>query len=441
MQGAPPAQFFLPLIGGALALLCLWRVYVLGRRRLLVENLPTCKTTGVFIGLVELKGTAESEEPLVSYLAGQKCVHYTWSVQEHWSRTVTETYRDSKGNTRTRTRRESGWKTVANGGESISFYLQDDEGVVLVRPEGANIEPLKVFSETCGRLDPLYYGKGPPGAVMHSDHRRMFVEQAIPLHAPLYVMGQSRERKDIVAPEIAADKHAPMFLISTRTEEQVRSRLGWGCRGWTIFGLILCVAGLIISDKVGQVDPANRVMVYVLVALVFGGTAALGWLWLAYNGLVDLRQRVNQAWSQVDVQLKRRFDLIPNLMNVVTAARDHEANLQTELAEMRTQLTATPPGESGADYHGVKQTLIAIAERYPELMADTSFVMLQENLTDTEERIALARGYFNEIATHFNTRLEVVPERFVARMARMKPRTLMAAKAFERAPVKVELAN
>jgi hypothetical protein len=254
-------------------------------------------------------------------------------------------------------------------------------------------------------------------------------------------MGQSRERKDIVAPEIAADKLAPMFLISTRTEEQVRSRLGWGCRGWTIFGLILCVAGLIISDKVGQVDPANRVMVYVLAALVFGGTAALGWLWLAYNGLVDLRQRVNQAWSQVDVQLKRRFDLIPNLMNVVTAARDHEANLQTELAEMRTQLTATPPGESGADYHGVKQTLIAIAERYPELMADTSFVMLQENLTDTEERIALARGYFNEIATHFNTRLEVVPERFVARMARMKPRTLMAAKAFERAPVKVELAN
>ena len=87
---------FLPLLGSLLGVLCLAGAFRSGRLRRLVENLPTSKTTGVFIGLVELKGTAESARPLVSYLAGQPCVHYQWSVEEHWSRTVTETYTDSQ---------------------------------------------------------------------------------------------------------------------------------------------------------------------------------------------------------------------------------------------------------------------------------------------------------------------------------------------------------
>ena len=106
-----------------------------------------------------------------------------------------------------------------DGGETIPFYLQDDYGVILVRPDGAKIEPLTLFDETCTPLNPLYYGKGPAGAVANSDMRRRFVETGIPLKADLYLVGQSRERQDIVAPEIAADEHAPIFLIATRTEE------------------------------------------------------------------------------------------------------------------------------------------------------------------------------------------------------------------------------
>ena len=129
---------FLPLVGSLLSLLCLAGAFRAGRRRWLVDNLPTSKTTGVFIGLVELKGTAESARPLTSYLAQEPCVHYQWSVEEHWSRTVTETYTDSEGKTPTRTREESGWTTVANGSEMTPFFLQDDCGVILVRPEGAD---------------------------------------------------------------------------------------------------------------------------------------------------------------------------------------------------------------------------------------------------------------------------------------------------------------
>src|SRR5579863_6123958 len=152
---------YLPIVGALLAIVALIAAFQAGRKRRLIENLPTSKTTGVFIGLVELKGTAESSGPLASYLANVSCVHYQWNIEEHWSRTVTETYTDDKGNRQTRTRTESGWTQIDDGGEMIPFYLQDDCGVVLVRPDGAKIEPVRVFDETCTPASPLYYGKGP----------------------------------------------------------------------------------------------------------------------------------------------------------------------------------------------------------------------------------------------------------------------------------------
>src|SRR5436309_11075242 len=181
MNNVAPFVPIFPGLGGVLALVCLVFALRSGKRKRLVDNLPTSKTTGVFIGLVELKGTAEAAQPLRSYLAGQPCVLYQWLIEEHWSRTVTETYTDSDGKTRSRTRHESGWKTVADGGEMIPFYLRDDCGVIQVRPEGAKIEPATIFDETCGASDPLYYGKGPEHAVPDSDYRRRFTETAIPL--------------------------------------------------------------------------------------------------------------------------------------------------------------------------------------------------------------------------------------------------------------------
>jgi len=440
MNNASDAAQFAPVLGGLLALTCLLFALRSGKRKRLVDNLPTSKTTGVFIGLVELKGTAESVQPLTSYLAGQPCVHYQWRVEEHWSRTVTETYTDSDGKTRTRTRHESGWKTAADGGGTIPFYLQDDCGVILVRPEGAKIEPTTIFNETCGVSDPLYYGKGPPEAVPHSDFRRRFTETAVALHAELYVMGQARERQDVVAPEIARNATAPMFLISTRTEQQISSGLRWGFWGLGFLGLALCLAGFVVKNKMADVDPAANISTYGLAAAAFLLSAGLGWVWMVYNSLVDLRQRVRQGWSLVDVQLKRRHDLIPNLVGAVKGLRDYEQNLQTELAELRSQLEATPPGVEGPDHRSCGKILIAIQERYPELTAQESFANLQKNLTDTEQRIALARGYFNDIATFYNTRLEIVPDRLIAALGGLKPQPLMVANDFERAPVELSLA-
>jgi hypothetical protein len=437
-----PSQFapFAPVLGLLLGLLCLMASMRAGKRRRLVDNLPTSRTTGVFIGLVELKGTAEVEQPLVSYLAVQPCVQYAWSVQEHWSRTVTETYTDSNGKTQTRTRHESGWTTVASGGEMIPFFLKDTEGVIRILPMGATLQPMGMFDTTCGLGDALYYGKGPQGAVSNSDFRRRFCETGIPLHTPLYVMGQARERDDMVAAEIAEDKNAPMFLISTKSEEQVSSGFAWAYIGWGILGGILGLAGIFARERMLNIE-SPVVLAYALVAGGYAMAWFLAWVWMVYNSMVDLRQRVNQGWSQVDVQLKRRHDLIPNLVQTIQGLRDYEQNLQVELAALRAQSTATPPGEPGPDYRACSQTLVAVAERYPAIKAQESFLNLQKNLADTEQRIALARGYFNDIATFYNTRLEVIPDRFIAVLAGMKPQALMAANEFERAPVVVELAS
>jgi hypothetical protein len=430
-----------PLLSGMLSFLCLWAAYRTGRKARWIANLPTCTTHGVFIGMVELKGTAESSAPLTSFLAGARCVFFEWQVEERWSRTVQETYRDSDGKTRTRTRHESGWTTVGHGRDLQPFYLKDDEGVLLIRPENAKLEPTRVFNQTCGRSDPLYYAKGPVQAVKNSDHRRRFNEHAIPLHQPIYVMGQARERQDVVAAEIAHDPGAPLFLISTRTEAQILSSHHWAYWGWTLLGLLLFAGGLSLFLQATRGAASFPVDGAIGAAAGFSLAAAGAWLWLSYNSLIDLRQRVRRAWSQIEVQLKRRYDLIPRLIEVVKTLQAHEAETHTALAELRTQLAATPPGETGPDLHGMGKVLRGLVERYPELKASEGFDQLQRNLVDTENRVALAAGYFNEIATRLNTRLETVPECFVGRLAGMKPAPLMAVGEFERADVKIRLAD
>jgi hypothetical protein len=433
-------MFISPLIpiavGSILVLGCLIAAFFELHRKRTIDDLPTSKVQGVFIGLAELKGTAEIENPLTSHLAGVRCVEYSWQVEEHWRRTVTETYRDSQGHTQTRTRTESGWTRVANGGDACPFYLQDDTGIIRIVPNNARIESKETFNQTVGPASPLYYDKGPAGAVANSTHQRRFHETAIPLHSLLYVVGQAQEREDIVAPEIARDKSAALFLISVRSEKQISS--GYG--RWSWFWLVL---GLLIAAGAGAGWMLLAGAAWMPLWIMIGGYLAallIGWLWTVYNSLIGLRNRVNQAWSQVDVQLKRRHDLIPNLMKVVEGYRSHEKDTQTVLTELRGQMEATPPGVSGPEFKGLAPVIRLTAEQYPELKASESFLKLQQSLVDTEQRIALARDYYNDIATFYNIRLSIIPDRFAAALARLRQRALLEAADFERAPVNVKLA-
>jgi hypothetical protein len=422
------------LLGSVVSLGCLIGAFFVLRRKRLIDDIPTSKAQGVFIGLVELKGTAESEKPLTSYLAGTRCVQCTWQVDEEWSKTVYTT--DAEGHTHSHT--ESGWTRVAGGSLYIPFYLKDDTGVIRIVPERATIHGVKVFDQTCSRGNPLYFAKGPASEVPNSTHRRRFLETAVPLHSMLYIVGQARVQENVVAPEIAYAKDAPMFLISTRTEKQISRR--YTLEFWLWFVAAAAVIGGTVAWSMLE---AGSIVVQSLVIAVGGfiGAALLGWLWTVYNSFINLRNMVGQGKSQVDVQLKRRHDLIPNLVKTIEGYRTHEIETQKLLAEIRTQAEASLPGEAGPDPKGIAPMLNIIVERYPELKASESFLQLHHALVDTEQCIALARDYFNNIVTFYNTRLDIIPDRFVAAMARFRPQPLMAAADFERAPIHVQLVS
>jgi hypothetical protein len=423
------------IIGSLAALGCLFGAFRALKHKRLIDDLPTSRTQGVFIGMAELKGTAESENPLTSYLAEVRCVQYRWQVDEQWRRTVSHTTTDAKGHTTTHTRTETGWNRVAGEDKFIPFYLKDDTGIIRVVPDGADVKSVTTFNETCSPSSPLYYGKGPAAGIANSTHRRRFHETAIPLHTMLYVMGQTREREDVVAAEVARAKDAAIFLISTKTEKQISSSYSLWFWLWTIFGAIFALAGAVLWSILGHSSSGPG-----LPLLTGGGSFLLalflGWVLMVYNSLVNLHHRVEQGWSQVDIQLLRRHDLIPNIVRAVEGYRQYESETQQAVTEIRAQLEV-----AGSDSRGVAPLLRLIAECYPELKASDAFLKLQQTLVDTEQRIALARDYYNDIATFYNTRLQIVPDRFVAPLAGLRPRSLMTAADFERAPVKVNLAS
>jgi len=403
------------LTGGVVTvslLLALLSIRAIKRRRILTDN-PTSKIKGVFIGFVEVKGRAVCDHPLRSYLAGIECVQYGWTVEEHWEKTIVEEYQEN-GKTKYRTRKESGWKTVDSGSRMVDFLVQDDTGFILVRPTGAELKTDVVFSRSCGKSDPLYYGKGPSRTIENSTGRRRFSESAIPLHAELYVAGQAREREDMVAPVLAKDPDALIFLISTKSKESVQ--VSFALQGW-LFALAgcgcLCLYWHLILGKTAM----DQWPYYSIPSGAFLGVWCIGWLWMAFNNLNSLRQRVRQSASNLDVQLKRRADLIPNLARVVRESRGHESGV----LEALTRLRDLPVTDTLSD------RVLSIVERYPALRANSNFLSLQKELSSTESRIALARAHYAEIATFFNVRIQTVPDTLVASLFRMEPFLLSVA--------------
>ena len=147
--------------------------------------------------------------------------------------------------------------------------------------------------------------------------------------------------------------------------------------------------------------------------------AALGLIGL-YNNLVTLRQRIKNAWAQIEVQLKRRYDLIPNLVNTVKGYASHEKETFERVVQARNAAmgAAGVQEQAGAEnvLSGALRQLFALAENYPELKANTNFMQLQEELTNTEGKIAFSRQFYNDTVLKFNTAIQRFPAVLVAGM-------------------------
>ncbi len=161
-----------------------------------------------------------------------------------------------------------------------------------------------------------------------------------------------------------------------------------------------------------------------------------------YNSLITLRNRCDNAWSQVDVQLRRRYDLIPNLVETVKGYAKHESGVFERVTQARAAAvgaqTVKDQGQAENVLTGALKSLFAVAENYPDLKANQNFLMLQEELAGTEGKVAFARQFYNDNVMKFNMRQQVFPSNILANMFGFKPRDyFQIEEEVARGPVKV----
>jgi LemA protein len=161
-----------------------------------------------------------------------------------------------------------------------------------------------------------------------------------------------------------------------------------------------------------------------------------------YNGLVQLRVRADNAWSDIDVQLKRRHDLIPNLVETVKGYASHEKGTFENIAKFRSMaMQATSPGDKAAAENqltGALKSLFAVAENYPELKASANFTELQSSLSQTEDTIQNARRYYNAVVRDLNTKIQSFPTNLLAGMFGFSQRQFFETAEADREPVAVK---
>ena len=162
-----------------------------------------------------------------------------------------------------------------------------------------------------------------------------------------------------------------------------------------------------------------------------------------YNSLVTLRQRVKNAFGQMDVQLQRRFDLIPNLVETVKGYMTHESDTLAKVTELRTAWAGAKTVDEKAkldnELSNTLKTIMAVAEAYPDLKANQNFESLQNELTETEDKISYSRQFYNDIVTKYNTKLELFPSNIVAGMFHFTAESLFEVDSAEaRKNVKVD---
>ena len=165
-----------------------------------------------------------------------------------------------------------------------------------------------------------------------------------------------------------------------------------------------------------------------------------------YNGLVKSKLKVDNAWHQIDVQLQRRFDLIPNFVETVKGYMTHESETFEKIAALRTSwANSSSVGEKAkldGELSGALKTIMAVSENYPELKANTNFSELSEELRNTENKISFSRQFYNDSVTMYNTKLELFPSNIIAGLFNFKARELFEVENDEaRKNVKVDFNN
>ena len=173
-------------------------------------------------------------------------------------------------------------------------------------------------------------------------------------------------------------------------------------------------------------------MIWIILAII---VVIVLWVIATYNSLVGSKVKVDNSFSQIDVQLQRRFDLIPNLVECVKGYMGHESDVLTKVTELRTSWASagsvSEKVEIDNQLSGALKTIMAVSENYPDLKANQNFNGLQQDLKDTENKISYARQFYNDAVTRYNRNLMVFPSNIIASMFHFTPATLFAVDSAE----------
>jgi LemA protein len=314
------------------------------------------------------------------------------------------------------------------------FFLKDETGQVIVDPAKAELQSKHSRREELSDPHPLY--RESCEKVKGQGERRRFIEIPILPGDSLYVMGTANPGPDGSAPLVGHDPDDDFFLISNEGESKAArtySILGWAALGGSLVALYLLAILIQAYWKpfaYVTVGVASAPLIFFVVQL------ALMYTLFLYNDVIDVHQRVRRAWGMIDVELKRRCDLIPNLVTVVKAFAKHERDLQVGTAQARTG-SVSEVSRSVQGQNAALRSAFVIVERYPEMKTDEVFRKLMGELQQTENRISYTREFYNNSIQSYNNRVQQFPDMILAKLGGFKPRESLSILEFEKKPIEV----
>ena len=351
-----------------------------------------------------LRGAVRCEDPLSCPWFDVPCVAYRYSIEEE----KTESYTDSKGKRRTR----KTWRTVYSKTDTIRFELDDGERISVALPDG---------TWEAQRSLPRDYE--------HSDRRHN--ASVLGLGDTVSAFGVRRDDGSF-----GPLRNVPLVVTFDTRNERVRKSAS--AEGWLFFASLLFMFAGVFGGSALWMEP--DLWHEWLPAVGFGLAAIVPqWALLTYNRLVRLRQQVQVAQKQISIELAQRSELVPNLVAVVKASSAHESELLAHLTALRRGGTLDDQVRCEEQARGAARDVLLLHERYPELKADAMYRDLHERLWTIEEKIAHARGFYNDTVTEWNDRVQKVPSSILASLAKMEARPLFASGEDVELPPRLDL--
>lgn len=359
-----------------------------------IENIPTVKTTGIVYGMNEVKGEVVipgDVQPLRGPLSDQECVYYHYNVRE-----------------RRKSGKKTTWVTIIDERRQIPIVCRDEHGEIHIETDGADIIP-----------------------ATRSRKRRFnkrYTEYRLPVGAPLYALGSAvidDRAHDRLIMARGEDKRLPFILSNYRDTELVARKAARGFLSLNFGFNAFMLAGFSLAGMMGGFG----VLAYMTAALTPIAYLLIFMACVMFNDLVYLRRRCDAMWANIDVALKKRFDLLPQLVAIAGRYLEHEREVQQTAASLRSDRGALEPGEAGSlvhREHAAVQQVAALIEEYPDLKGNQSVSDLMRRTRELEDEVALMREGYNHAVEIYNARLEKVPEVLLASAFHFKPREFFA---------------